>query len=198
MDLKRFSLVFSSILLVLMVSMYFMVFKVQQPERDIRAQYLKAGDFELQLNGEPFTLFSLRGEPVILYFGYTSCPDVCPVGLAVIRDVLKSSSEFSSVRTLFVTVDPLRDTPDVLKSYIGFFHPDILPLTGTIEDVKRVIEAYGGFMRHNPPTSSAQPDSYTVDHSAYYYLIDADSQLVRVLDHSVTAEEIATALRSLL
>lgn len=197
-SLKRFLLTLAVILFVLVTSLYFLIFYSPPLEKDIRSQYLKGGDFQLRQQGSPFNLSDLKGQPVILYFGYSSCPDVCPLGLAVIRDVLKSSDEFSGIKALFVTLDPDRDTPEILQEYTRFFHPNIIPLTGALEEIKAVIESYGGFLRNNRPASVDVASQYLVDHSAYYYLIDANSELVRVFDHSTSAKEIADALRRLL
>ncbi len=176
------------------------LFFFQQPpvEKDLRAQYLKAGDFELSYENQPFKLSSLKGKPLILYFGYTSCPDVCPLGLGLIRDVLNSDKQFKDIPAVFVTLDPKRDTADVLKSYTEFFHPNIVPLTGSFEEIRSVAEAYGGFVMHAPLGREASEDTYRVDHSAYYYLIDANNELVRVFDHQVQPKEIASVLRRLL
>ena len=195
---KRFLFTVSIIFFLLGASLSLFIYSSSSVEKDLRSQYLKAGDFQLSHQGKPFKLSDLKGQPVILYFGYTSCPDVCPLGLAVIRDVLKSSEEFSKVKTLFVTLDPARDTPEVLQQYTAFFHPNIIPLTGSLSDIKGVIEAYGGFLRHHSPANEQQPDVYMVDHSAYYYLIDSNSELVRVIDHHVSAENLAESLRHLL
>lgn len=198
MSLKRFLLTLGVILCVLSAGLYYFIFASPALEKDLRSQYLKAGDFELRQQHDPFKLSDMKGQPVILYFGYSSCPDVCPVGLAVIRDVLNSSDELSDLKALFVTLDPKRDTPEVLQEYTHFFHPNIIPLTGKIEEIKTVIESYGGFLRNNQPVSADVSTNYLVDHSAYYYLIDANSELFRVFDHSTSAKEIADALRRLL
>lgn len=198
MQSKRFLLTVSIVFFLLGTALSVFYFSDSSVEKDIRSQYLKAGDFELIHQDKPLKLTDLKGQPVILYFGYTSCPDVCPLGLAVIRDVLKSSEDFSNVKVLFVTLDPARDTPEVLQQYTDFFHPNIIPLTGALSDIKTVIEAYGGFLRHHEPANEQQKDVYMVDHSAYYYLIDSNSELVRVIDHNVSAENLAASLRHLL
>ncbi len=202
MYFKKFVITFSLVLIVLVSYLFYMLFsKPVSVEKDIRSQYLKAGDFELSSNNQPFRLSQLRGRPVILYFGYTSCPDVCPVGLAVIRDVLNSSDEFSSVPVLFITLDPKRDTPQRLSEYVSFFHTNIIPLSGDIEQIQKVITAYGGFLRHSAINGGAVEDfanDYVVDHSAYYYLINAQGELTRVLNHSVTVEEMVNYLKPLL
>tara|TARA_R110002167_G_scaffold162994_2_gene359663 strand:+ start:195 stop:650 length:456 start_codon:yes stop_codon:yes gene_type:complete len=147
---------------------------------------------------QPFELYQLKGQPVILYFGYTSCPDVCPVGLAVIRDALNSSEKFSTVPALFVTLDPARDTSERLSEYVAFFHKNIIPLRGSIEQTKSVIESYGGFLRHNVKAHEGADKDYLVDHSAYYYLLNKNAELVRVFDHSISSSDLAEILKSLL
>ena len=171
-------------------------------EQDLKSQYLKAGDFELLYQNEAFKLSQLQGQPVILYFGYTFCPDVCPVGLSVIRDVLTSSDDFSNVRALFVSLDPERDSAARIEEYTSFFHANILGLYGNLAEITAVSSAYGTFFRKNSPTSPSDTHgalpNYTVDHSAYYYLIDTQGKLVRVLDHSTKSEEISDLLHKLL
>lgn len=198
MYVKRFwitvFLVFTSLLIVL----YFAMIATPSIKKDIRSEYLKGGDFTLLHNGEKLSLSDLKGNPVVLYFGYTFCPDVCPVGLAVLRDVLNSSPRYSPVKVLFITLDPERDTEDVLDAYTDFFHPNILPLRGPLEEIQAVISAYGGFLRHNKAAEGKSQSDYLVDHSVYYYLIDGRGELVRVMDHSATEKEIAETLRQLL
>lgn len=162
--------------------------------KDVRARYLKGGDFTLFSGQTEFRLSSLKGRPVILYFGYTYCPDVCPVGLAVIRDALQSDPSLAPVTTLFVTVDPERDTSQRLDEYVAFFHPSILALRGTEAEIKLVAQSYGThFMR-----GKQEGESYAIDHTAYFYLIDAAGELVRVLDHDTTPTQLAAALKALL
>lgn len=200
MYLKKFVFTFAFMLLGLITYSYVFVFSKPVVEKDLRSQYLKAGNFELNLGDQSFSLKQLKGKPVVLYFGYTSCPDVCPVGLALIRDALNSSEDFQDIPAIFVTLDPERDTADKLREYVAFFHKNILPLRGSVEQVKSVIEAYGGFFRF--VSQDDQPDteeiSYLVDHSTYYYLIDAQGDLIRVFDHSLTSLELAESLRTLL
>lgn len=201
MYFKKFIFTFGFILCGLITYLYFAIFSEPIVEKDIRSQYLKAGDFQLFFKGQPFELSSLKGQALILYFGYLSCPDVCPVGLANIRDVLNSSDEFSSVPVLFVTLDPLRDTPEKLKEYVSFFHENIIPLSGSKEQIQKVIKAYGGFFQYTAKDGSPADNTmndYLVSHSSYYYLIDANGELTKVLDHSVKVDEIAESLRPLL
>ena len=167
-------------------------------EKDLKSQYLKAGDFQLYHDGQPFKLSSLKGRPTILYFGYTNCPDVCPVGLAVIRDALNSDLNFAAVKALFVTLDPERDNPQKMTEYAAFFHANIIALTGTVKEIRQVTDAYGTFFRRAMSASSDKDNEYTVDHSSYYYLIDQQGSLVRVLNHDTKSTELAKILSQLL
>lgn len=163
-------------------------------DKDVRATYLKGGDFTLRSGSGSVSLSSLSGHPVILYFGYTYCPDVCPVGLAVIRDALQADPAFADVKTLFVTVDPARDTAQRLAEYVAFFHPNIIPLHGSEAEIKAVAQNYGTYFMKGAP----EGETYAVDHTAYFYLIDAHGELVRVLDHATTPAQLAESLKALL
>lgn len=197
MYLKKFFFTFTLIILSLITYLCFVIFSQPSLEKDLRSQYLKGGDFQLMHDKKPFSLSSLKGSPVILYFGYTFCPDICPVGLAVIRDALNSEEEFKNIPVIFVTIDPDRDSSERLKEYVGFFHQNIIPLRGQAEETQAIIKAYGGFFRKNIP-DIAENSEYVVDHSAYYYLIDANGELTRVYDHSISSEVLAESLRGLL
>jgi protein SCO1/2 len=169
-------------------------------EKDLKSQYLKAGNFKLDYQNTSFELNSLKGQPVILYFGYTHCPDVCPVGLAVIRDVLNSNDKFEQVKALFVTLDPERDTPEKLQKYTAFFHSNILGLTGSDQEIREMSASYGTSFRRADTVLEAidGQEGYTIDHSTYYYLIDSAGELVRVLDYASKPEEIADLLIKLI
>ncbi len=162
---------------------------------DIRAAYLPGGEFTLSHGGERFDMRGLRGAPYILYFGFTHCPDVCPLGLATIRDALQQDEALSDVKALFVSVDPERDTAERVASYAAFFHPNILGKTGTKEEITKLAKAYGTYFMAGAKDANG---GYSVDHTAYYYLLDRDGELVRVLDHNVTALTIAEELQKLL
>lgn len=165
------------------------------PEKDLRATHLKGGDFSLTDGQKNYSLSTFKGKPLLLYFGYTFCPDVCPVGLAVIRDALNHHETLSDVPAVFVTLDPKRDHAERLKEYVGFFHPNIVALTGDPAEIKRFSAAYGTFSRSL--SESESDTNYTVDHSAYYYIIDGQGELIRVLDHDARSQEIAELLLSL-
>jgi len=153
------------------------------------------GDFELDSAHGDFQLADLRGKVVLIYFGYSACPDICPTNLAIISLALRALSpdEQEQVRVVFVSVDPERDTPAQLADYVSYFHPRMIGVTGTEGAVAAAASAYGAAYQRNEDSGSAM--GYTVDHSAYSYLIDGSGRLVQVLDHATPAEEIAALLR---
>ncbi len=195
--IKRFPftvlLLLTALALVFLASNYLPV----KLEQDLKSKHLKGGDFELLHEGRPFQLERLRGKPLILYFGYTFCPDVCPLGLSTIREVLRSSEDFEDVPALFITVDPERDTKERLKEYTAFFHSNIKGLRGSVDQLKAVSSAYGTFFR-SARDKLEDGRAYTVDHSAYFYLLDAQGKLIRVLDHDTKASQISELLHKLL
>jgi len=155
------------------------------------------GDFTLQTADGPISLRDLRGKVVLLYFGYTNCPDVCPASMAAGAQALTklSPQERAKLRLLYVSVDPQRDTPAKLKEYTAYFHPDMLGATGTPEQIAALTRAYGaGFVRQAP-----RPDgSYVVDHSAQTYVIDPDGRLAGEIEYGANAAKVVDSVRKLL
>lgn len=174
------------------------VFQLQSAtvEKDQRAQFIKGGGFSLSNEGSPFQLADLKGSPVILYFGFTHCPDVCPVGLSVISEVFKSKPKFDEARALFVTLDPERDNGSKLSEYVSFFHQNIIGLTGKLDEIEVVAKKYATYFKKVPlPDSELE---YTVDHTAYFFLIDRNGELIRVLDHNTDAKKLGDEFSKLI
>jgi protein SCO1/2 len=173
-----------------------------QPEREPMdgnpmAQMPAGGDFTLQGPQGPVALSDFQGKVVMLYFGYTWCPDICPTNLSLFSRVLSEleSEELAQVQPLFVSVDPRRDTLPRLKEYSEYFHPRLLGLTGSDDEVARAAALYGvAYRAVNPETET----NYAVDHSADTYLIDRQGHLVRKLPHGSSEETLLQAIRSLL
>ena len=156
-----------------------------------------ASDFTLtDQDGNPFTLSSTKGKVVMLYFGYTSCPDVCPLTLA---DMASARSELGvtadQVQILFVTVDPERDSQAVLKKYVPAFDPNAIGLHGTPDEIKAVADAYGVKYKKTPLQDSAL--GYAVDHSAFIYVIDRSGQLRELLPYGTQRQDIVSDLKIL-
>ena len=157
-----------------------------------------APDFTLRTDeGKPFRLRDWRGSVVLLYFGYTSCPDVCPTTLAEFAEVKKQlGPAVQQLRVVVVTVDPERDTPKRLRTYTRAFDPTFLGLTGTREALVSVWKAYGIYVQsHRVPGSSA---GYMVDHSATTLVIDADGNLRLAIPFGTPVEDIRHDLQLLL
>jgi protein SCO1 len=136
------------------------------------------GPFQLvDQDGHAVTDATYRGKPLLMYFGYTSCPDVCPVDLAKIVQVSRSVRDSTgiTVTPVFVTVDPARDTAARMKAYVRAFGPDVVGLTGSDAQVQRVTDAYHVYFNKVPANGT-----YLMDHSTVLYLVGPDG---RLLDH---------------
>lgn len=128
-------------------------------------------DFTLtDQNGKPFTLSSVRGKAVLLYFGYTNCPDVCPLVLSKYGKLFKELGDKNNkVALIFVSVDPERDTPEIMKRYVSYYSPRIIALTGTPEEIEKVKVLYNVYAKKHPPDEKG---NYLVDH--YALVLGAD------------------------
>jgi protein SCO1/2 len=155
----------------------------------------QGGDFVLTSAAGPVALEDFRGKVVLIYFGYTWCPDVCPTNLGYISLGLKllTAAERARVQVLFVSVDPERDDPQRLQEYTDFFDGDFIGVTGSPEQIAAVAGQYGAAYRR-----TELPDSqvgYLVDHSAVTYVVDPRGRLHSTLDHATAPEQIAAAIR---
>ena len=147
-------------------------------------------------HGQPRRLADFRGKAVVLFFGYTQCPDICPTTLAAMRDTMKLLGEDAGrVQVLFVTVDPARDTQKLLSEYVPWFHPSFVGLWGNEAAVAAVAKDFKVFYVRQPGST---PGSYSVDHSASSYAFDPQGRLRLVIRHGETPEHIAADLRLLL
>ncbi|MDE2139553.1 MAG: SCO family protein [Gammaproteobacteria bacterium] len=123
--------------------------------------------------GQPVTAAAYRGKVTMLYFGYTHCPDVCPLTLAHMHQMMqKLGTAADGVQFLFVSVDPERDTPAVLRQYVGAFDPHIVGLTGTQDQIAALAKRYRAFYQRETPKTPA--GNYEVSHSSAIYIFDHD------------------------
>lgn len=155
------------------------------------------GDFQLASPDGPVALSDFRGKVVALYFGYTFCPDVCPTSLVALAQAfaLLAPHELEKTKGLFVTVDPERDTLDVLKVYVPYFHPGLTGLTGSATQIAEVARRYGvRYMKQQADKDGL----YSVDHSSFIALIAPDGKLVTRLPHGTPPQEIARKIQELL
>jgi protein SCO1 len=155
---------------------------------------LIGGPFKLEgADGRPVTDADMKGEPFLVFFGYTHCPDVCPATLAEISDVL-SKMPGKPVKALFITVDPERDTAPVMKDYLSNFDSRIVGLTGDRAAIDAVEKGYRVYARKAPQAGG----DYTMDHSAIIYLMDANGRFVEAFNLDRKPEESAKELTSYL
>jgi len=156
------------------------------------------GDFVLTSKQGDVSLEDLRGKVVVLYFGYSSCPDVCPSSLAVISAALQQldAEERKQIQPVFVGVDPQRDTPEVLAEYTQAFYPGMLGLTGTKDQIDAVTAQYKVHYELVPLKDSAA--GYGVNHSSITFVIGRDGGVRDILGHGAPLESLVMKLRSAL
>jgi protein SCO1/2 len=154
-------------------------------------------DFTLQSAKGPVALSSFRGKYVVIYFGYTSCPDICPATSAALKAALEQlGGQSAQVQVLFVSVDYKRDTPEKLSNYVQIFRPDFIGLTGTQAQIDRVTADFGIFYQLNTP--DAETGAYSVDHTATIMVLDREGRLVLLWANDQQPDEIVADLRILL
>lgn len=145
--------------------------------------------------GKPFTQANLLGHFSLVYFGFTYCPDICPTTLLTIAETLDSLPEDlrKQLMPVFVTVDPLRDTVEVLRQYVSNFHPQLIGITGSEAQISQLARAYKVY--HAKAPASDDSGNYLVDHSGYVYLMSPKGEYVAHFPHNVTTQHLADALR---
>jgi protein SCO1/2 len=147
-------------------------------------------------NGSSFQLSELRGNAVLLFFGYTSCPDVCPTTLSELRAVDESlGTNASKVKVVFVTVDPERDTPEVIQKYVSIFNPAFIGLSGSQDELEPIWKDYGVYREVDKSSSTAT--GYLVTRSARLYVIDSDGNLRLSYSYGTPTDDIVHDLKIL-
>jgi len=151
------------------------------------------GPFKLiDQNGKPISDQDLKGQPFLVFFGFTHCPDVCPTTLFEVSEILRAlGPQGERVRALFVTVDPERDTPAKLKDYLSSFDPRLVGVTGDPAAIAAVEKAYRVYAKKIPTDGG----NYTMDHTAIVYLMDKDGRFVAPFNMKRRPEEAAADLR---
>jgi protein SCO1/2 len=155
------------------------------------------GNFSLvDHNGQPRTVADFQGKAVVLFFGYTHCPDVCPTTMAKLANVMhKLGPDAERVQVLMVTLDPKRDTAEVLKQYVPAFHPSFLGLIGNEEQTEEVAQEFKTLRTLQKPDENG---FYTVDHSGGTYAYDPQGRLRLYINDQHSAETIAQDIKALL
>jgi protein SCO1 len=147
-------------------------------------------------NGQARTLADFKGKAVVVFFGFTQCPDVCPTTLAEMTEAVKQlGSDGNKLQVLFITIDPERDTPELLKKYVPAFHPSFLGLTGNAEAIAKVAKEFKVFYQKS---AGKTPGSYTMDHTSNSYVFDPQGRVRLVIKHGMGTEPLVQDLKQLL
>jgi len=154
-------------------------------------------DFSLtDSGGQKRTLADFKGKVVVMFFGYTHCPDVCPTTMAELNGVLKQlGDDAKRVQVLFVTLDPARDTPQVLAQYVPAFNPTFVGLTGDAATIDRTAKDFKVFYQKVPGSSA---DNYTLDHTAGSYVFDPQGRLRLFVRNGGNTDALKADLKTLL
>ncbi len=169
---------------------------MKSPEGQTGGEALIGGPFELiDHTGKKVTDRDYRGKFMLVYFGFTYCPDVCPTELQNIAGALDIIGERrrKHLVPLFVTIDPERDTRELMATYVDNFHPDLVGLTGTPDQIRKIAKAYRVYYKKVKEKDS--PDGYTMDHSALVFLMDDKGRYVRHFSYGTDSEQMAKGLK---
>ncbi|MGV6810340.1 MAG: SCO family protein [bacterium] len=173
---------------------------VKQPSQHLLKPLQAApegGDFTLNSTVGRVSLSDFKDNVVLLYFGYRACPDICPSSLATLSSAWRklTTEQQKKVQIIFVSLDPERDTPILLKEYVDYFRANILGLTGKETELQHIAKKYGVAFRKVESDSAL---GYLLDHSANIYLLDQTGTLTNTLNHGITADAIVTEVMSVL
>jgi len=153
-------------------------------------------DFTLQSAKGPVSLEDFRGKVVVLYFGYTSCPDLCPITLATLRQATDAlGKRGKDVQVAFISVDWKRDTPEIMEKYVNHFSPDFIGLSGSEAQINAVTQSFGVFYLLNLPDENG---SYSVDHTASMMVLDRQGNLKVIWPYGIQPAEMTSDLKILL
>ena len=199
--MKKLSLIIASLLVLAGLAFLFLNWKragVAQHDYYARVFPHPKPAYDLKLtdqNGKPFRLDQLRGKLVLLTFGFTHCPNICPTILGNLAAVYRelSPDEQKQTQVVFVSVDPERDTPKVLMEYIPAFNESFIGLTGSAEQIKKAAKGYDVFYEKEFQPSKVANNYYTINHSSYIYVIDPQGKWVALYDYDqlIQTEKIA-------
>jgi len=154
------------------------------------------GDFTLtDHNGKVFNSDMIKGKLSLIYFGFTFCPDICPTSLQKLTDVLSTLDKYKiDVQPIFITIDPARDKPELLKEYLSHFHPNFIGLTGSNDEIKRVADLYKVYYAIAQDSKDVG-NKYMLDHTSFIYLMDRNGKYMKHFYMSSTPEEIIEYIR---
>jgi protein SCO1/2 len=170
----------------------------QRQGAETRLSAAIGGAFSLtDQNGIRRSQADFAGRPLLIYFGFTYCPDVCPTALDIMGGALDKlqmldAGAYERLQPVFISVDPARDTPPVLRDYLSYFHPRLTGLTGSEADINAVKSSYKIYAARG--ASEDENGNYNVDHSSFFYLMDENNRYLAHFDHAVTPDQLAQKL----
>lgn len=161
------------------------------------ADYANGFSFKDQ-QGKSLSMDSFKGKVVALFFGYTQCPDVCPTTLSEFKQIKDTlADEGNKLQVLFVSVDPKRDTPEVLKAYVSNFDSTFIGYSPAPEDLDQIAKSFKIYYK-KVPSSSTDPNAYTVDHSAGTYLFDTQGRIRLFIRYGMPSQALTQDIKSLM
>ncbi len=181
-------------LAVLAAGLYFIFKSPQVPERYAAL----GGDFTLTSSQGPVSLHDFQGQVVVVFFGYTHCPDICPAGLNNIASALNQldEDELAQTHALFISVDPERDTPQLMAEYAKYFHAKITGLSGNLKEIAAVAKRYGVYFAKQVDEETESADDYYVGHSRSLFIINPDGRVVDMVKHDIDPALITQRIRT--
>ena len=204
---RRLSLIITSLGLLVVLGLLVFEMPRSAPSQEIQLSQNRldvGGDFTLiDASGATRTQADFAGRYMLIYFGFTYCPDVCPMaldimGAAVEQLTASAPKKAAQLQPLFISIDPQRDTPEALAEYLKYFDTRIIGLTGSQAQIDQTIKAYRVYAAKVAADAGKPADSYMMDHSSFFYLMDGSNQFVAHFDHATPAEKIAAALGKLI
>ena len=195
MRLHRIAIAISVICAALAIAIVIGLYRVVHLPGDTAGRPSVGGPFTLvDGDGRTVTDQTYRGKWLVVYFGFTFCPDACPTALNTIAGALDAlGPEAARIQPLFITIDPDRDTPPVMKQYVAAFDDRIVGLTGTPQQIAAVAKAYRVYYQ-----KVGDGANYTMDHSTALYVVGPDGRFNSLLAHDLSADEMAKRLKDLL
>lgn len=147
-------------------------------------------------SGKPRTLDDYKGKVAVVFFGFTQCPDVCPTAMSELSQTMELlGSDADKVQVIMISVDPARDTPEVLSAYVQAFHPSFVGLTGTEEQLGKTAKS---FKAYYAKSSGGTAEQYSMDHASSFYILDQDGEARVLVSGNASAQDIASDIRQLL
>ena len=166
------------------------------PRLEVTGKALIGGPFTLtDQTGRRVTEKDFLGRYMLVFFGFTNCPDICPSGLQVMTAALdKLGAKADAITPVFITLDSQRDTPEKLAAYLKSFHPRLVGLTGSAEDVAAAAKAYRVY--YQKVENEKSPENYSYDHAAIFYLMGKDGAFIAPIPHTTDVDELVRALNA--